>query len=174
MTEPQPMEAAASPDADAIDVFIGGLPADIQDEAVVQAFSAAAGACGVLSVALSRWGSGQCKGYGYVRMQDLQGAQLACNSVSEVGAPAGAGGGPGRLGTSWASSCCSSTGQQSVAASRPSLPASLNNHYPHQPHEPCGRSPATRWRHTWLPSHCLRRCCCQTRRSCCSLRQAAA
>jgi RNA recognition motif-containing protein len=73
-----------------INVFVGGLSPDTQEDHVREAFAAAAGNGVLLSVQLSRWASnGQCKGYGYVRFSDVKVARQACSAVKEVGSCVG-------------------------------------------------------------------------------------
>jgi hypothetical protein len=141
------------PDDEVVDVFVGGLPPEVQEQQVQRAFAEAAGGA-LLAVELARWGGpgGLCKGFGHLRFRGLLAAQAACAAVKEVRRLAGwlAGcGGPARgspapsprTAPPWRS------GRRARVQPPPLRPPPLR---PQPPVAPLPRRwPATRWTRTW-------------------------
>ena len=68
-----------------VEVFVGGLPSDVTQEEVTEAFSKVGE---VLSVRLNRRKkTGECKGFGFVRYKDQLTAEIACRDIKEVSSP---------------------------------------------------------------------------------------
>ncbi|KAL3161121.1 hypothetical protein ABBQ38_009496 [Trebouxia sp. C0009 RCD-2024] len=66
----------------AVEVFVGGLPPDVREEEVQQAFAAVGQVTGLRLNRRKR--TGECKGFGFVRYADQGTAEKACSEVREV------------------------------------------------------------------------------------------
>lgn len=66
----------------AVEVFVGGLPPDVKEAEVQQAFSAVGQVTGLRLNRRKR--TGECKGFGFVRYTDQATAEKACSEVREV------------------------------------------------------------------------------------------